>query len=97
MRLLGAADPLRHRRFGHEERVGDLGGRQAADRAQRERDRRRARERRMTAHEEQDAACRPGRARRMSPSGRVDAAIGAAGVLHHDAVSRRRRASSLRR
>ena len=60
MRLLRAADPLRHRRFGNQERVGDLGGRQAADRAQRERDRRRTRQRGMTAHEQQDRACRPG-------------------------------------
>ena len=37
--LLRAADPLRHRRFGHEERVGDLGGRETADGAQRQRDR----------------------------------------------------------
>ena len=41
MRLLGPADPLRHGRLGHQERVGDLGGRQAADGPQRERDRRR--------------------------------------------------------
>ena len=52
--LLGAADPLRHRRFGHEKGVGDLCGREAADRAQGERDRRRTRQRGMTAHEEQD-------------------------------------------
>ena len=51
--LLGAADPLRHRRLGHEERARDLGGGEAADRAQRERDRRRRRERGMAAHEEQ--------------------------------------------
>ena len=38
--LLRAADALRHRRFGHEKRVGDLGSRQPTDRAQRERDRR---------------------------------------------------------
>ncbi len=50
---LGAADALRHRRFGHEERAGDLGRGQAADRAQGEGDGRRAGERRMTAHHQQ--------------------------------------------
>ena len=52
--LLGAADPLRHRRLGHQERVRDLGGGQSADRSQRQGNGRRASERGMTAHEEQD-------------------------------------------
>ena len=41
MRLLGPADPLRHRRLRHQERARDLRGREPADGAQRERDRRR--------------------------------------------------------
>ena len=48
---LGATYPLRHRRFGHEIGVGDLPGRQAGDRPECERDRRRRRERRMRAEE----------------------------------------------
>jgi hypothetical protein len=51
--LLGAADALGHRRLGHEERAGDLGRRQAADSAQCQRDLRRRRQRRVTAHEQQ--------------------------------------------
>ena len=53
-RLLGAADALRHRAFRHQERAGDLGGGEAADGAQRERDRRVLAERRVRAHEQQD-------------------------------------------
>ena len=53
-RALRATDPLRHRRLGHEKGPGDLAGREAADRAQRERDRGRSRQRRVAAHEEQD-------------------------------------------
>ena len=53
MRLLRPADPLGHRRLGDEEGAGDLGGRQAADRAQRERDLRRRGQRRVAAQEEQ--------------------------------------------
>ncbi len=79
MRLLGAADPLRHRRLGHEERARDLRGRQPADGAQRERDRRRRRERGVAAHEEQDervvvlrsARCSRPRQRRGRSSGRL--------------------------
>ncbi len=52
--LLGPADPLRHGRLGHEERVGNLGRREAADGPQRERNRRRTSERSVTAHEQQD-------------------------------------------
>src|ERR1019366_5906826 len=44
--LLRAADSLRHRRFGHEERARDLGRGEAPHRAQRQRDGRRTRERR---------------------------------------------------
>jgi len=51
--LLGAADPLGHRRLGDEERAGDLRRRQAADRAQRERDLGRGRERGVAAEEQQ--------------------------------------------
>ena len=50
---LGAHEALRHRRLGHEERAGDLGRRQAAERAQRERDLRVGRERRVTAREDE--------------------------------------------
>ena len=53
------ADALRHRRLGHQERVRDLGRREAADGAQRERDRRGRRQRRMAAHEQHGSACRP--------------------------------------
>jgi len=51
--LFRPADALRHRRVGHEERARDLGRREPAHGAQRQRDGRRGRERRMTAHEEQ--------------------------------------------
>ena len=51
--LLGPADPLRHRAFRYQERVGDLRRRQAANGAQRQRDRRGGSQRGMTAHEEQ--------------------------------------------
>ena len=51
-RRLGAADALSHRRLGHEERAGDLRGSQAPDGAQRERQLRRRRQRRMTAQEQ---------------------------------------------
>ena len=92
MRLLGAADPLRHRRLGHEERVGDLGRRQAADGAQRQRDRRRRRERRMAAHEQQDQrVVLLGRARRRRRAG---ATCSSAGACATTTASRRRRASS---
>ena len=53
-RLLRAADALRHRAFRHEERIGDLRRCQSADGTQRQRNRRRSGERRMTTHEEQD-------------------------------------------
>jgi hypothetical protein len=42
--LLGPANSLRHRRFGHEKGRRDLGGRQTSNRPQRQRDRRRTRE-----------------------------------------------------
>ena len=64
-RGLRAADALRHRRFGDEERARDLRRRQPAHCAQRQPDRRRSRQCRMRAHEEQDRACRhPPRQRR---------------------------------
>ena len=50
---LGPADPLGHGRLGDQERVGDLGGGEPADRAQGQRDRRRRRQRRVAAHEQQ--------------------------------------------
>jgi len=48
------ADPLRHRGFGGQERTRDLGGRQAAHRPKRQRDRGSRRQRRMAAQEEED-------------------------------------------
>jgi hypothetical protein len=51
--LLGAADPLRHRRLRHAEGRGDLRGAQPADRAQRERDLARRRQVRVAAAEQQ--------------------------------------------
>ena len=50
--LLGAADSLRHRGLGDEKGAPDFERRQAADRAQREGDRRRGRERGVAAGEE---------------------------------------------
>ena len=52
-RLLRAADPLGHRRLGNQEGVRDLGGRQAADRSERQGELRRHRERRVTAQEQE--------------------------------------------
>ncbi len=52
--LLGPADPGRHRGLGHQERAGDLGGGQAADRTQRQRRLRGRGQRRMAAQEQQD-------------------------------------------
>ena len=52
--LLRAADSLRHRRLGHEERARDLRRGETTHRAQRQRDRGRTRERRMAAHEEKN-------------------------------------------
>jgi len=52
-RLLGPADPLGHRRLGNEKGAGDLGRRQPADRAQRQRDLRRGCEHGMAAQEQQ--------------------------------------------
>ena len=45
--------PLRHRRLRDQERAGDLAGRQAAERPERERDLRVERERRVTAREDE--------------------------------------------
>ena len=50
---LGAHQPLRHGFFRHQKRLGDFGGRQPADRAQRQRDLRFLRQRRMAAGENQ--------------------------------------------
>ena len=54
--VLGAHEPLRHRRFGYEEGARDLGRRQTRERAQRERDLRLDRERRVTTREDQPEA-----------------------------------------
>jgi hypothetical protein len=56
---LGPADPLGHRRFRHEERARDLRGREAAYRAEGERDGGRRGQRRMAAHEQQQQAVVP--------------------------------------
>ena len=83
---LGPADPLRHRRLRHVERVGDLPGREAADGAQGQRHLRRRREVGVAAAEQQEAGCRhPPRSARRS------------GVRHTSPPARRRRAASLRR
>ena len=50
---LGPHEALRHRRLGHEERAGDLGRGEAGERAQRERDLRLDRQRRVAAREDQ--------------------------------------------
>src|SRR4051794_28052079 len=50
---LCAHEPLRHRRFGLEERAGDLGGREAPERPQRQCDLRLDRQRRVAAGEEE--------------------------------------------
>ena len=52
--LLRPADALGHRRFRHQVGTGDLGGRQTTDGPQRQRDRRRAGQCRMTTHEQQN-------------------------------------------
>ena len=51
--LLGPADALRHGRLGDEERMGDLGRRQTAHRAQRQRELRGRRERGIAAQEQE--------------------------------------------
>jgi hypothetical protein len=52
--LLRPADPLGHRRLGHEERTGDLRGGQTADGPQRQRDRGGFGERGVATHEQGD-------------------------------------------
>ena len=54
--VLGPHEPLRHRRLGHEERACDLGGREPGERAQRQRDLRLDRQRRVAAREDQPQA-----------------------------------------
>ena len=51
--LLRPHEPLRHRRLGHQERAGDLGRGQAAERPQRQRDLRLRGERRVAAREDE--------------------------------------------
>ena len=83
---LGPADPLRHRRLGDEVGRGDLPGGEPADRAQRERDGRRRRQRRVGAEEVQlqrvvDLRARAGRGLRLDQHlPRRRAAVGAGGV-----------------
>ncbi len=84
---LGPADPLGHGRLGNEERGGDLASGQAADRAQRERDGQRGRERRMAAQDHEDqrvvaprgllvrAGHRPGGGQLLPAAARVVAAV----------------------
>ena len=67
---LGAHQPLRHRRLGHEERARDLGRAQPAEQPQRERDLRGGRERRMAAGEDQPQAVVVHRARLLRLAGR---------------------------
>jgi hypothetical protein len=50
---LGADDPLRHRRLGHQQRPGDLGRGQPGQRPQRKRDPRLKRQRRVAAGEDE--------------------------------------------
>jgi hypothetical protein len=50
---LGADDPLRHGRLGHQQRAGDLGRGQPGQRPQRERDPRLERQRRVAAREDE--------------------------------------------
>jgi hypothetical protein len=52
--LLRAVDTLADRRLGDQERPCDLGGSQAADRAQRQRQLRGVRQRRMAAQQQED-------------------------------------------
>ncbi len=84
---LGPADPLGHGRLGNEERGGDLARGQAADRAERERDGQRGRERRMAAQDHEDqrvvaprgllvrAGHRPGGGQLLPAAARVVAAV----------------------
>ena len=51
--LLGPPDALGHRRLGHQERPGDLGGRQATDRPQGQRHLGGGRQRGVAAQEQQ--------------------------------------------
>ena len=64
--LLGPADPRRHRRLGHQERLGDLGRGEAADGAQGQGDLRGRGERGMAAHEEQGQGVVPVRRERLA-------------------------------
>ena len=81
---LGPGDALGHRRLRHQEGAGDLGRGQAADRSQRQRDRRRRGQRRVAAHEQHDqrvVLARPtgSRAGRL-PAARRSASRGAGGT-----------------
>ena len=91
--LLRPADPLRHRGFGHQERVRDLGRRQPADGAQRERQLRRHGERGMAAQEQERervvlvARALPGRGGSMAMT--VSSRRRRALSLRHSSTSRR--------
>ena len=63
MRCLARLIRCGHGRLRHQERLRDLGGGQATDRAQRQRDRGGRGQRRVAAHEQQRSACRRGRSR----------------------------------
>ena len=67
---LGAHQPLRHRRRGHEKRARDLVRLEAAQRAQRQRDLRLERQRRVAAGEDQPQAIVGDFARVVSPAPR---------------------------
>jgi hypothetical protein len=84
--LLGAADPLGHRRRRHQERPGDLGGREPRHRPQRQRQLRRRRQRQVTAQERQREGVV---AQRPSRAGGLDRALllpAAAGLLGAEVV-----------
>ena len=65
--VLRPHQPLRHRRLGHEEGGGDLGGRQPAHRPQRQRHPCLGRQRRMAAHEHEGELVVPVARRRPGP------------------------------
>ena len=89
--LLGAADALRHGRFGNQKRLGDFGRSQSAHRPQGQGNRRRGSQGGMAAHEEQGERVVVGPFPSPSGSG-ASALISAATTL-----SLRRRDSLLRR
>ena len=92
-RLLGAADPLCHRRLRDEKRVGDLGRGQATDRSQSEGDRRCRRQLGMAGHEHQrERVVVVGRRLRVARLARCDERLAiaprrlASGLVDHPAA-----------